>query len=449
MKVTAESIPEARVVLEVEVDDERFQRSMTWAYRRLASNAKIPGFRPGKAPRALVERTLGRDRLLQEAVDHMVPEAYDEALREHELEPIGPPEVEILTLEPMRFKATVPLQPKVELGDYRSIALESEPVVVNDDRIAETVLGLRRQHAVLEPVDRPVQYNDRLRLDIRGVLKDRTFAREDNVEFSLREGTEVVVPGLAEQIVGLETGTDHQLEIALPQDVENQELAGETVTFHLTIHELKQEILPDLDDHFAGEVGDFDSLDALRLRITTDLREQETARVQGAFKDAVLAEAVQQATVEFPPMLVDREIEHMLADAARTRGQSLDAYLQGLGQDPKELAATLRPDAAKRVQQSLVLSELTKAEEITVSDPDIETEIARVSGDGPQAEQVRAVFDSENGRGIIRQNLITSRTLERLVALAGAAAAAQRAAPAGEDVDAESASSVPTEARSE
>jgi len=418
MKVTTEQIPEARVVLEVEVDDERFRESMDWAYRRLSLRAAIPGFRRGKAPRELVERALGRDRLLQEAADHLVPKAYEDAVAQEGLDPIAQPELEILNLEPMRFKATVPVQPSVDLGDYQAIRVERETVTVSDDQIVDTLLELRRRHAVLEPIDRPVEFNDRLRIDIKGERDGKPFASQEGVEISLREEGAFVVPGLAESLVGLAPGPEqHTIEIDVPEDFEHEDLAGNTVTFTVTVHEAKREILPDPDDDFASEVGDFETFAALRERVVADLREGLEERALASHNEAVLDALAERATVEFPPVLVDREIEHMLTDAARRQSQDLETYLQGLGTDPRELAQSLRPEAGKRVLRSILLAEVSEAESINVEDTDIDAEITRMAGQGPEGDQVRAAFDTESGRAVLRQNLITSRTLERLTSI--------------------------------
>ena len=419
MKVTAEQIPEARVVLEVEVDDERFRESMEWAYRQLSLRAAIPGFRRGKAPRELVERALGRNRLLQEAADHLVPQAYEDAVAQEGLDPIAQPELEILNLEPMRFKATVPVRPRVDLGDYSAIRVEREPITVSEDQIVDTLIELRRRHAVLEPVERPVEYNDRLRIDIRGEHSGKPFASQEGVEISLREEGAFVVPGLAERIVGLTPGPEeYALEIEVPEDFEHEEIAGKTVTFTVTVREVKREILPDPDDDFASEVGEFETFAALRERVVADLEAGLEERATAAYNEAVLDALAEQATAEFPPVLIDREIEHMLTDAARGQDQNLETYLQGLGTDPRELAQNLRPAAARRILRSLLLSEVTEAESIEVSDADVDAEIGRMAGQAPEGDQIRAAFDTEAGRAVLRQNLSTSRTLERLASIA-------------------------------
>ena len=429
MKVTAERIPEARVVLEVEVDDERLQRSLDQAYRRLAPRARIPGFRPGKAPRALVERALGRTTLLQEAMDRLLPEAYDDAVREQGLSPLAPPELEILNLEPVRFKATVPLQPEVQLGDYRSILLLPDPVVVSDDMIDAALLDLRRKHALLEPVDRPVQYNDRLLLDLRAEVIGQILLDQKGIDFILREGMEVAVPGLAPQLLGLTTGPEHALSVAIPPNSPESDIAGKTLAFAVTIHELKQEILPEPNDDLATEVGDFPSFAALRERIAADLRVRETLRLKEDYNRALLEAVVEQSTAEFPPVMVDYEVEQLAEDLARMQGQKLEEYLEALGEKRAETLAQLRPVATRRVLERLVLSDIADTEQIQVSEADIDAEITRLAGDGPTAERIRTLFDTENGRTILLRNLMTARTLERLTQIATTNATAPPPAP--------------------
>ena len=444
MKVTAEQIPEARVVLEVEVDDERFRESMDWAYRRLSQRAKIPGFRRGKAPRELVERVLGRERLLQEAADRMVPKAYEDALAQEGIDPIAQPQLEILNLEPLRFKATVAVRPSVSLGDYRSIRLKRESVAVSDDQIASTLLELRRRHAVLEPVERPVEYNDRIRIDIQGESDGKPFASQEGVEISLREADVFVVPGLAERIVGLVPGPEgHRIEIDIPEGFDLEELAGKAATFTITVHEVRRELLPDMDDAFASEVGEFETFEALRARVVADLRSGLEKRADADYNDALLDTLTAQATVEYPSLLVDREIEHMLTDAARGQGQTLETYLQDLESGPQELAQRLRPEASKRVLHSILIAEVAEAESIEVTDADIDAEITRMAGQGPEGEQVRSAFDTEAGRAVLRQNLATMRTLERLASIAEQPAATDGEMPTADGLSAEPANETP------
>ena len=432
MKVTAERIPEAQVVLEIEIDDERVQQSLHDASRRLALRYRIPGFRKGRAPRAVVERTLGADVVFDEAVERLVPEAYEEALRQQSLAPIGPPGFEILERRPVRFKATVPLEPTIDLGDYRSIITHKEPVVVTDEMIDDTILELRRQHAVLEPVERPAGYNDRLRLDIRAEVEGRSVLRQEGVELSLREGMTLGVPGVAAKICGLAKGSEHEFRVEVPADWHDKDVAGETVTFFVTIHDIKQEIVPESDDDLAAEVADLSSFQELRDRVATDLRAAAERRATEAHQQALLDALGAKATVEYPPILIDHELQHLLGELARQAGQSLEEYLQGQGENAAALRESLRAQAEERVRRGLLLDELATQEGISVSDSEIEGEITRLAGPGPQAPQVRAVFDAEDGRTLIRRNLRVSKTLERLAAIAQADPDEVAAAPQAE-----------------
>ena len=439
MKVTAERIPEARVVLEVEIDDERLQRSLDQAYRRLAPRTRVPGFRPGKAPRPLVERALGHDRLLQEAVDRLLPEAYEEAVQAQGLDPIAAPELEVLQMEPVRFKATVPLQPEVGLGAYQSLSMKREAVEITEEQIQAALLEIRRRHAILEPVDRPLQYNDRLTVDIRAEVDGRLVLNQDGAEVHLREGMTLAVPGLAEGLVGRSAGQNQQIEVQVPASYADGEVAGKTVRFTVNLRDIRQEILPEANDDLAAEVGDFASFGALRDRVASDLQARASEQVNAAFQQAVLDAVVAGAQAEYPPVLVEQEIDHLLEEMARRQGRSAEDYVSALGQEAPQLREQLRAEAIQRVVRGLVLTEAAKLEEIDVTAAEGDAEIARLVGDGPEAAQLRTVFESEGGRRAVERNLVTSRILERLSAIAitnaesegGAAGAAREPAEPG------------------
>lgn len=420
MKVTAERIPEAQLVLEVELDDERLKKSLDQASRRLAQRYRIPGFRKGKAPRAVVEQALGADRVFDEAIERLIPAAYEEAIEQEGVEAIGPPQFEIVDREPIRFKATIPLEPKIDLADYRAISAEKESIDVTDETIAETILEIRRRNAVLEPVERPAEFNDRVRLDIRAEVDGKTALREDGAEVSLREGVPIGVPGVVEKIVGLEKGPEHDFTIDVADDWDDEEVAGKTVTFFVTIHDIKQEILPDPDDDLATEVGDFETFEDLRSRIRDDLVETAERRATETHHQELLEKVTAAASVEFPPMLIDHEIEHMMAEVARQAGQDLETYFQEHRAEADAMRQAVRPQAAERVLRSLILNEVGRVEEVSVSDADVADEITRMIGDNPQAEQMQAIFDTENSRDAIRRNLHTTKTLGVLAEISAA-----------------------------
>lgn len=423
VKVTKEKIPESQIVLTIEVPQERLEGALDSAYRRLARRAKIPGFRPGKAPRALVERHYGREALVDEALDRLVPEVYREAVEsDEEIEPIGLPRLEVETVEPLVVRATIPVKPTVELGDYRSVRVERPQVEVDPERVERVLEDLRRRYATLEPVDRPVQWGDVVRADLRAEASGRTIVDEEDVEFKLIEGRVVSLPGFAERIVGATKGSTLEFDLTIPDDIADERLAGKPAHYRVAINEVKQEILPDFNDDFAREVGEgFPSLQALRERIEADIRAGEEARAEREYQERILDELLKRATIEYPPVLLDREMDHLIRDhlGHDVERPDFERYLQRIGKTEEQFLAELRPIADDRVRRSLVLTAVAEAERIEVSDAEIDAEIDRLAASsGADPAELRRMFDNEGGLRSVRNSLLTRKTLDRLMAIA-------------------------------
>ncbi len=422
MKVTTERIPESQVLLQIEIDEERLERSMEKAYRRLANRTKVPGFRKGKAPRPTLERYIGRDVLVREAIDDAVPAAYRDAIAQEAIDAIDQPELEIVTLEPLvSFKATVPIAPRIELGDYTSVRLAPPVVTVEDTELDDALQELRRRYATIAPVDRPVQDGDLVRCDVLAWVGDEQIMEELDVQFPVRKGGTVSLPGFSDAMLGLTKGPTHEFTIDVASDFAEAIVAGKAVRYSVNVNEVKEEQLPALDDSFAKTVGEgFDSLEELRSRLRDDILQGKQRAAEEEYEASVLSLIAEDAEVEFPPVLVEREIDRLIHDRSG-HGSSRDAfetYLRQIGKSEEEHRLELRPQATERVIRSLVLTQLSEAEGIAVSAEDIEAEMERMSGAGPQAQQMRQVFDNDSGRDVIRRSLQTRRTFERLAALA-------------------------------
>ncbi len=442
MKVTTERIPEAQIVLEVELDDERVAKSLNQAARRLSQRYRIPGFRKGKAPRVIVEQTLGAEAVFEEAMERMIPNAYEQAIKDEGIEPIGPPEVDNIDRDPFRFRARLPMPPEIDLGPYREIARVEEPVAVTDDDLADAILEVRRRHAVLEPVERPVELNDRLKADVRATIDGQQALDQPDADFHVREGMVIGIPGVVDELVGLDLG-EHTFPVDAPDDWDDEDVAGKTAVFTVTIKEIKKEILPDADDDLASEAGEFDSFDALRAKLREDLRAGKEERSREEHNEALVQAVLEGASIEFPPLLAQNEIEHMLHEVARSIGQDPRELVSS--QDPKviQMRERMREEAAVRVRRGLVIEKVAEAESIEVGEDDIEAEFDRIAGNGPQAEQVRNMIDTPGGRAMTRRNLISARVIDRLSEIARenalAAEAAEEDTPAEDDADAEAA----------
>ncbi|HEY8490522.1 MAG TPA: trigger factor [Dehalococcoidia bacterium] len=421
MKVTAERIPDSQVLLEIEVDPERVERSIERASRKVANRVRIPGFRPGKAPRSVVERLMGRDALLREALDELVPDAYREALEQQDISPIDQPSIELVQLDPLVFKATVPVQPTVDLGDYRAVRVPREPVELSEELVDQTLENLRRRYATLEPVDRPVQEGDYVRADVRAEVEGETVLDQKDAEFPVREDVLVSLPGLAAGLTGAEKGAEREFSHQVPEDAEPERFRGKTIAYRVTVHDVKEERLPELNDDFARQVGEgFETLEELRARIRDDIRQAAEDEAEARYRDQVVSRLLEQARLEYPPILVEREVDRLIRDRTG-QAQDLQTYLRQTRTTEEELRQQLEPEARLHVERSLVLTQVAEAEQVTVEEPEVEAELDRMAAAaGPQGEQLRQIFDTPNGREAIRRSLLTRKTLDRLAAIASA-----------------------------
>ena len=416
MRVSAERIPESQVVLQIEIEPDQMERALDKAYRRLVQRAEIPGFRKGKAPRDMVERHLGRERLVHEALDTLIPEAYNKALDEQEIEAIDQPRLDIVQEEPLVFTATVPVRPTVRLGDYNGLRVKRPSVVVAQEDVDSAVEELRHRYALHEPVERPVQMGDLVRADVRGHIDGREVFADDDFEFTPRDGVTILLPGFSEGVIGAEKGAPKEVAVTTPPG--SQPLSGKSGAFTVVVKEVKEEKLPALDDEFARQVGEgFAGLQALRQQLEGRIRERLDAEAEEMYRgEALTALVAQVKELEYPPVLLEREIDRLLRDEARAVGHDVDHYVEQLNKPVQEIRDALRPAAEERVRRSLTLTALAEAEQIMVEPAEVDGEIEKiVNSSGAQAPQMRQLFQSPGGREAIERSILTRKTSDRLV----------------------------------
>ncbi|MEO8540063.1 MAG: trigger factor [bacterium] len=421
MKVTLERLPESRVQLQIEIDEDRLERSLDSAYKRIAQKNRFPGFRPGKAPRNIVERAVGREGLIREALDKLVPAAYNEAIETEDVDAIGQPELAIDQLEPVKFTAIVPVRPNVELNDYLSIRVEPDPVEVSDEVVNEQMLLLQRRHATHVPVERPVQWDDILIADVKGEVDEDQFLEDENAEFPLREGQVLFLDGLAEGFLGMSKGETKEFTLVIPEDFRVDRLQGKDAKFTLHIREIKEEKLPELDDEFAAMINaeEFDNFEALKTRIDADIRKSLEDNANTKLRNDAVDKLVEIANLEYPKLLVEHEIDHLIGEATGNDKAQYQNYLRTVGRSEAEFRETWREAADLRVRRSLVLSQLQEAEGLDVSAEEIDQELdSLVAPMGDDSARFRQMFASEEGVATIRRNLLSRKTLDRLAAIA-------------------------------
>lgn len=397
------------------------------AYRKLAQRVRIPGFRPGKAPRPMIEKEIGRHRLLDEAMDILVPDVYREAIEEQKLDPIANPSLELVSHEPFVFKATVPLRPEVDLGDLTSLRLPRPPISVSEEQIEDTLTTLRRRYGALEPVDRPAQKGDIIRGSLSAETEDgvKLFDQSD-LEYRLTDESLASLPGLVDSIVGLVKGADVTTQVRVEEGFSDERLAGKNVTYRIVVEEVKEEKLAELNDELARQVGEgFVNVDALRDRVRSDIHAAEEEAALHEYHNAAIDALVEQSHIQYPAVLVEREIDRILDEQANLdprdpRAQQL--YIARIGKSEEEVREEVRALAEQRLRRSLVLSKFAEAENISVTHEEIDAEIEKMAASaGDQADAVRRVFGTENGHSTIERTLLTRATLEKLVDLASGA----------------------------
>lgn len=422
MKLTREKEEDRQVFLRIELEQPEVDKALEQAYRRLVKRANIPGFRQGKAPRAVLERYIGKEGLLEDALDNLLPEVYEQALKEQQIEAIANPKIEIVQTDPVVFTAVVPLKPTIELGDYHSIKLTPEKVEITRDKVDAVIEELRRQHGTWEPVERPVAFEDLVTLDVESQVEDKPFINQPGAQYQVMPNQPLPVPGFADQIVGMEIGGEKEFKLKLPEDYSTAELAGKEAQFKVKVKEIKQQNLPKLGSEFAKLVSaEFKTMAALRKGVTENLRLRAEQRTKEEFEEKVVDAVVNSSKAELPPVLVESEVDRFLEQQVRwlqESGLGLEEYLSRINKTEEELREELRPVATRRVTRSLVLGKVAEAEKIKVTDDEITADLEKMVESSENKTKMKERVSSLQVRDSMEQLLATQKTIQRLVEIA-------------------------------
>ncbi len=421
MQVTATPAPKSSILLEIEVPPDRFDRAVRDAVGRLSRRTRVAGFRPGKAPRPILERVLGPGVVLDEAVEQLVQTAYREAVIEQGIVPLSDADVEVVEAvegKPLRFKATVPVRPEVELGDYTNFNFAPEIDAVDDEKVDKVVDELRDQNATLAAVeDRGARDGDWAVIGFVGTREGEPFDGGTADRMPLIIGEDRLIPGFEANLIGLKPGESKGFDITFPEDYGEPSLAGQAAHFEVDLKELREKILPDADDEFARSMGEYEDLAALRADVDQRLRRNALDHARHEFSDKIIDYAVANATIDLPDVLVDQEVEVMHDEFRATlarQGITEEAYLKATEQSNDALHAEFRPRAEQRTKVLLVLSKIAETEGIDVPDSDVEGQIELARARYKDPKTVR-YFESERGRNFIRSTLRRTKVVESLV----------------------------------
>ncbi len=424
VSVVTETLPGSQVGLTIEVPSDQVDRAYERVLNRLAQRIRIEGFRPGKAPRPLVEARLGPAAIRDEVVDALIPPVVDQALRDRQIDAIDRPQVEIQELErgrPARFKARVSVMPEVRLPDLKTLQVERPVTSVDDEMIERRVGELRERLAQVEPVDREVRLGDVVVADLKVLVDGEEVPSEARTasEVEVREG--VVIPELLAALPGQKTGEVAVAEVTLPDDHSNPDLRGKRARIELTVQGVKEKLVPELTDEVAEQLsgGEHRTAEALREAVREDLVAQAARLDELAFEQRALKALVDASQVDIPRSLVDREVERQVGEAGRSlqrRGLRLDRYLEYVGKTQSEYQAELEPDAQERIRVDLVLEELGKQMEINPSEDETREYMrSEAERDEEVKRELQALLKNSVALEYFRHRLTRIKVLEGLV----------------------------------
>lgn len=411
-------------VLEVEVDSQQLDDALEKAFKKVVKQVKVPGFRQGKVPRKIFEQRFGIQALYEDALDILLPDAYSQAVEDAKIEPVSRPQIDIVQIEqgkPLIFKATVTVKPEIQLGEYKNLSIESKDFEVKAEDVEAELNNLQKSHAEIIVVeDGEVADGDTVIIDFKGFVNGEAFEGGEAEKYQLEIGSGTFIPGFEEQLVGMKKGEDRDIEVSFPADYHVASLAGQPAVFKIHLHEIKRKQLPVLDDEFAKDISEFNTLDELKADVERKLQEKAENDKKAYIEDQIIEKAVSNAIFELPQVMVDNEIDMMVDDfkqRLQMQGIPYDAYLQYTGSSEAALRADMQENAAKRVRTRLVLEQIGKTESIDATEDDLHEEIAKIA-DSAQMDfnQVKQILESRDPKlSALRDDIVARKTVAFLV----------------------------------
>jgi trigger factor len=423
MTANWEKIEKNLGVLTVEVAADRVDAALDKAFKKVVTKVTVPGFRKGKVPRSMFEKRFGVESLYQDALDILLPEAYMEAVAEAGIIPVDRPEIDIEQVgkgQELKFTAKVTVKPEVQLGEYKGVEVPAQSLEVTDEDIENELKQLQQRHAELTVVEEgTVENGDTVVIDFEGFADGVPFDGGKAEKYSLEIGSGSFIPGFEEQLVGLAKGEEKDIDVTFPENYQSEELKGKPVVFKIKLHDIKRKNLPELDDEFAKDVSEFDTLEEYKQDITKRIAERKEQSGKRDLENAVVEKVSAAAEVEIPEAMIRDEVERMLGDfenRLKMQGMNLEMYFQFSGQDEEALKEQMKSDAEKRVLQTLVLEAVAQAEGIEASDEEVEEELSNLAKQYQrEVDELRAILTANGNLESLKSDLVTRKTVQYLV----------------------------------
>lgn len=381
--ISAEKKEKSTVELTIQVEAEVFEAAVQAAYLKNRKNINVPGFRKGKATRKVIEGMYGTGVFYEDAINDCYPAAYDAAILEQDLDAVGYPQTEIVEVGPqgLTFKALVPVRPEVKLGQYKGLTAPKAAVEVTEEDVDNELKPFIMRATRMVSVDREAKMGDTAVIDFKGFDNGAAFEGGEGYNYELKLGSGSFVPGFEEQVAGMKAGEEKDLDITFPEDY-HKDLAGKAVVFHVKVNEVKESQEPVVDDEFAKDVSEFETLEAFRADLKAKLVERRNAQVENMYQEAIRGQLIDNMECEIPDGMVEVQLDHMMERYAanlQNQGISLEDYMSMMGMDVATLRATSREGAVRELQTQLALEAVAAAENIEVTDEEIEAEFAKLA----------------------------------------------------------------------
>jgi trigger factor len=422
MKAKVENVEKNVVQLEIEVDAAKFEEGMQKSYFKNVKKFNVPGFRKGKAPRNIIERYYGEQALYEDAINFVCPDEFDRAVEENDIHPVEKPEIDIKDIgkgKNLVFTAKVTVKPEVELGEYKGIEVGKIEVSVSDEDIEKELKKIAEENARMLTIDdRAVQMGDTVVIDFEGFVDNAAFEGGKGKDYNLVIGSGEFIPGFEDKLEGVCKGDEVDVNVTFPEDYGKAELAGKPAVFKVKVNEIKLKELPVIDDEFAKDVSEFDTLDAYKEDIKKKLFENAEHKAKHETEDNVVDKAVENATVDIPHVMIERQIDNMVYDfdmRLRYQGMDLQKYMDIMGMDPQAFRGQFESRAEKEVKTQLVLEKISKDEGYDATEEEINGEIKKLAENYKQDEEEFKKHLHEDDIEYIKRNLVMKKTVDFIV----------------------------------
>ncbi len=387
MSCKVEQLEEKNMVkLVIEVSSETFETGLNKAYNKNKNKINVPGFRKGKAPRKMIEKLYGESFFFEEAANMIIPEAYAEAYEESGLDIVSQPKIDVVQLEqgkPFIFEAQVAVRPEVELGQYKGVEISKVDSEVTDADIEEELKKVQEQNSRIVTIeDRAVQDGDMTVIDFEGFIDGEAFDGGKGDNYPLTIGSHSFIDNFEEQLIGMNIGDEKEVHVTFPENYHAENLKSKPAMFKVKINEIKEKLLPDLDDDFASDVSDFDTLDEYKEDLKKTIGEKKQSEAKTKKQNEAVDKAVENSTMDIPNAMIDTQVQRMVEDFSQRlqqQGLTIEQYFQYTGLTPEKIIGDMKPEAERRIKNSLVLAAVAKAENIEISDDEYEEELKKMA----------------------------------------------------------------------